>query len=380
MPTTTFANLNPTEATNAQRVASRVADARPRAGSITQSSNAINNITQDRVTVTAEYGAIRNTYSIQNGATWSIGTADGNPRSIPDTTPPFKGSELNKQVNGGTLWVDVYSDIEAPQTGTGTSQPVTVMSGDNVEYTGSSFVLGRGQSTPGELNGQPGTFTCAQTGCSVSFSGGLPNQGSPLPVNSVNGITFVPSSGTTTTVDTDYLSGGVWLFVPTNAASADDYVFGAFVDGSDPFAQSALPALTGTARYVGAATGIYSEKENNVTEIGYFDADATLTANFGDGSGLGTINGQLTAFEVDGESIPGTLNLGTTTIGSSNSGFFEGSLSGSSQGTSYTGRWGGQFFGNGESDGRPGSVGGTFGGRSADSSESFVGIFGAYKQ
>ncbi len=379
---TTFANLSSTAATNAQIAASKVANARPRFGSITQSSNAINNITQDRVTVTTEYGATRNTYSVRNGSTWSIGTADGNPRAMTDAAPPFKGSELNKRVNNGTLWVDVYSDIKAPQTGTGTSQPVTVMSGDNVEYTGSRFVLGRGQSTPGELNGQPGTFMCAQTGCSVSFRGGLPNQGSPLPVNTASGITFVSSSGSsgTATVDTDYLSGGIWLFVPDNPASLDDYVFGAFADGSDLFTQSALPALIGTARYVGAATGIYSAREPTSTEIGYFDAAATLTANFGGGSDLGTISGSLTNFEVDGKRQDGTLLFGTANIGSSNSGFFEGSLSGSSQGTSYIGRWGGAFLGNGEADGKPGSVGGTFGGRSTDSSQSFVGVFGAYKQ
>ncbi|MDE0144502.1 MAG: hypothetical protein OXL95_01385, partial [Nitrospira sp.] len=202
-------------------------------------------------------------------------------------------------VNGGTLWVDVYSDIEAPTSETGP--------------------------------------------------------------------------------DTDYLAGGIWLFVPNNPASADDFVFGAFGDGSDPFMQSALPALTGTARYIGEATGIYSATENNATQIGYFDANATLDADFGDGNGLGTIGGHLTGFEVDGESLPGSLTLGSANIGASNSGFFEGRLSGSSQGTSYTGRWGGAFFGNGEDDGRPGSVGGTFGGRSADSSESFVGAFGAYK-
>ena len=261
--TTTFANLTSTPAMHARSAAAKVADAKPRFGSITQSSNTISNITQDQVAVTTAYGATQNTYSIQNGSTWSITTADGNPRTIgttADNTGGFKGSELNKQVNGGTLWVDVYSDIEAPTSGT--SQPVTVMSGNNVEYTGSSLVLGPGQSTRGELNGQPGTFTCAQTGCAVSFRGGFPNQGRPLPVNTVNGLTFVPSGSGTGTVDTDYLSGGIWLFVPNDPEDANDYVFGAFGDGSDPFTQSALPALIGPARYIGEATGIYSVTED----------------------------------------------------------------------------------------------------------------------
>ncbi|MDE0144501.1 MAG: hypothetical protein OXL95_01380, partial [Nitrospira sp.] len=114
---TTFAELSTTAAMNARIAAAKVADARPRFGSITQSSNAINSITQDLITVTTEYGASQNTYSVQNGATWSISTANGNPQRIQttaDDTGGFKGSELNRQVNGGTLWVDVYSDIEAP--------------------------------------------------------------------------------------------------------------------------------------------------------------------------------------------------------------------------------------------------------------------------
>ncbi len=304
MPTT-IASLTSTTATNAQRAAAKVADARPSFGSITQSSNTIGNVTLDRVAVTTTYGATQNIYEIkngQNGSTWSISSADGNPRRIEttaDDTGGFKGSELNKQVNGGRLWVDVYSDIE--------------------------------------------------------------QQG-----------------------DTDYLSGGIWLFVPNNPDDAESYVGGAFGDGNDPFTQSALPAVIGTADYIGEATGIYSATdsatENDATEIGYFDADAILTADFGNGSGLGTISGKLTNFEVDGESLQGSLILEQASIGSSDSGFFEGDLGGSSQGTRYTGKWGGAFFGNEGTDNKPGSVGGTFGGRSTDSSQSFVGAFGAYKQ
>ena len=379
-----FEDLNPSQmvADNIVTAIGKAAVATPRAGSVTQSSNVDNQgVTTDQVDVTAEYGTSGPGFAIRNGTTWSIGMGEGNSRRIPGTTPPWQGAELSKNVTGGTVYVDVYTDIEAPEPGTGTSQPVTVMTGDNVEYTGSSVVLGQGQSTPGELNGQQGTFTCAQTGCSVAFTGGLPNQGSPLPVHTVSGITFVPSSGSgTATDDTDYLAGGVWLFVPDGATSADDYVFGAFGDGSDPFAQSNIMALTGTATYEGAATGVYSEKTAEATSIGYFDGDVELTANFGGGSDLGTISGSITNFEVDGDPEVGTLNLGTADIGSLNSGFFQGDVTGSDDERMYTGNWGGQFFGNGESDGKPGSVGGTFGGSSTDDEVNFVGVFGAHKQ
>ncbi|MDE0405219.1 MAG: hypothetical protein OXI53_07880 [Nitrospira sp.] len=362
---------------NAGSAAAKVADARPRFGSITQSSNAINSITQDRVTVTTEYGATQNTYSVENGSAWSISTANGNPQRI-ETTGHFEGSELNRQVNGGTLWVDVYSDIEAPTTSGVDGGVGSILSpGQSVRYTGGGNNLTFTVRADG--TGCVGSSICAGNSLNINnFRAERNNQGNWEIISLPSGAMPVGSGGNPVK-DTDYLAGGIWLFVPNNPASADDFVFGAFGDGSDPFMQSALPALTGTARYIGEATGIYSATENNATQIGYFDANATLDADFGDGNGLGTIGGHLTGFEVDGESLPGSLTLGSANIGASNSGFFEGRLSGSSQGTSYTGRWGGAFFGNGEDDGRPGSVGGTFGGRSADSSESFVGAFGAYK-
>ena len=127
---------------------------------------------------------------------------------------------------------------------------------------------------------------------------------------------FVPTSGTTTVtdLDTDYLAGGVWLFVPANATSTADYVFGAFVDGNDPFDQSNIMTLQGTATYRGGAIGVYSATEGQSTEIGSFDGDVELTANFGGGNDLGTISGSLTNLEVDGDPVVSMLNFGTANI------------------------------------------------------------------
>ena len=202
-------------------------------------------------------------------------------------------------------------------------------------------------------------------------------------------MTFTPSDGSPPTFlstetspvrDADYLAGGVWLIVPDDASSTHDYEFGAFGDGNDPFLQSNLTAVDGTATYDGDATGVYSEKFGGSTEIGYFGGDVRLMANFGGGNDLGTISGSITNFEVDGVPTDGILSLGTANIGSQDSGFFKGSVTGSDDERGYTGHWGGQFFGNGESDGRPGSVGGTFGGHSTDDVVNFVGVFGAHKQ
>ena len=90
-------------------------------------------------------------------------------------------------------------------------------------------------------------------------------------------------------VDTDYLAGGIWVYVPDDAAtiwvyvpddatSVNDFTFGAFVHGSDPYTQSNLEGLTGKYTYTGDATGVYSvlAEERNY----FFDADVTLTADF----------------------------------------------------------------------------------------------------
>ena len=187
--------------------------------------------------------------------------------------------------------------------------------------------------------------------------------------------------------DTDYLAGGIWVFAPDTATSLADYEYGAFADGNDPFAQSALPALTGTATYEGAATGVYSEDSRNW----FFDAVATLEANFDGGTNnLGTISGRIYNADVYGvrelgdnfdvRRIDATLRLGAANIGGPEAGFFTGNTSMTSDGDTYTGKWGGQFYGNGESDGKPGSVAGTFGAATMSGDESLLGAFGAYKQ
>ena len=376
---TDFAGLSPTDAGYAATAASRVADARPRSGSVTQSSNVNNGITVDRVSVTAQHGASRNSYSIRNGSSWSISTSDGNPVPI-DAGDPWDGQELYKRTNGGTLYVDVLSDIEAPQrtTTAGTAQTVTasdrISHGGNVSF--GEILNGDGR---GSLDGVPGTFSCTGS-CNWDIDGTYDpaTNVSSGTVNSISGVTFTPDSGTTHTgPDTDYLAGGVWLFVPDNATSANDVVFGAFADGNDPFRQSNLVALQGTARYVGGAAGVYADRSSNWA--GYWAGNVTLDADFGGRSDLGSIGGSVTGIEADDELVPGSMRLGRANIGSSNSGFFEGQLNGTVNGIGFTGRWGGQFFGNSEADGKPGSVGGTAAGRSADRSVSFVGAFGAFK-
>ena len=181
--------------------------------------------------------------------------------------------------------------------------------------------------------------------------------------------------------DTDYLAGGIWVFAPDDATSVGDYEFGAFGDGNDPFTQSNLAGLTGTVTYSGEATAVYSVV---ATGRNYFpDATASLTASFGDGTDLGTIEGRIHDITGDGPAsgYDGVVvNLGRANIGGANSGFFTGDTSTTGADSAFTGKWGGQFFGNGAAAATPpGSVGGTFGGATADGGQSFVGVFGAYR-
>lgn len=381
MTTLSLANLNVTQRQGILAATLKTADATPRAGSITQSSNAVNNVTQDRISVTTTYGATRNTHTISNGSL-SISTDADHYNDIGTST--FRGQELAKRVDGGILFVDAYSDIEAPKTTAGQGESmrlddVPIGTPVNVSLNTLNARMG-----PGTLDGVPGTFHCDRGGgnCPVRIVG---SSGTAGPAFQGTDWMFTPNTDTTTTTeDTDYLSGGIWLFVPTNATSTDDYAFGAFGDGSDPFRETALPALTGTASYDGQATGIYSAREPDGTEVGYFNADAFLTANFDND----TIDGYLDSFKL--EDFFGTplespssnerLTLRSTSIGTSDSGFFTGNLRGSVGETSYTGNWGGQFFGNGDPGDKPGSVAGTFGGKSTDNRQTFVGIFAAYNQ
>ena len=300
IPTREQALEDQTTATNAVSVIARAAQAQPNPGSVTQSSNVdSNNTTTDQVEVTAEHGTGVPRFSLRNGSEWSLGMNEGNPLQISDAPSPWKGVSLRERINAGVLYIDVYTDITAPETQQG---------------------------------------------------------GGP---------------------DTDYLVGGIWLFVPGDASSVADYAFGAFSDGSDPFRQNNLTALQGTARYEGNAIGVATDTTDEVP-VNTIGGDVVLTADFGGAGALGTIGGSITNL-YDDEPLTGSLNLGAANIGSSHNGFFIGEVSGSVESRSYTGNWSGQFFGNGESGGMPGSVAGTLSGGSTDGIVNFVGAYGAHR-
>ncbi len=201
------------------------------------------------------------------------------------------------------------------------------------------------------------------------------------------------------TTDSDWLAGGIWLYIPDSQVIADLEI-GAFVDGNDPFPAGNIVGLTGTATYLGGATGIYVEDYNAIAELDneedyvtYFTADVELTATFGSATALGVIEGKLIDQEYPEEDF---LSFASTPItADDDGGFFNGGISGTrvvdGNSISYSGNWGGTFAGNTDSDptAHPTSVLGTFGvsgterwdlaGQSeqAVGTYSFVGVFSA---
>jgi len=170
--------------------------------------------------------------------------------------------------------------------------------------------------------------------------------------------------------DTDFLTGGLWVYVPDDANDLTDLSIAAFADGSDPFTGN-IAALIGTATYNGSATAVYVDTSGRT--------DLPIGQLFGDGNQLGTIAGEISNIEEDDSPVTGLrLTLETAPITADNAGFFKGTASTNFDGQSFAGKWGGQFYGNGANPtDRPGSVAGTFGLSNGNGSTSVVGVYGA---
>ena len=369
---------------------------------------------------------------------WSIGSGDGNPMTKVGDFGPWAAVALRKDLGESTLYVDAYTDIEAPRTRViepdGTIEEITyslARFNSNISITAGGGISGQ----RGTYDGNPGVFSCTSPGSArCRVGGGMPLEGiwsftpdRPPGARDVRGVSgvvftgrfnrdrtpgtfngevgyfkctstscgyrtsdgrlselsgdwiFVPNrTQTISEPDTNYLTGGVWLVVPDDESEAEDYSFGVFATGSDPFEQAGILSLRGAATYRGPTAGLYAVKSAEPS-VGSFSGTVELMADFGSSSSFGTISGSVSEFELDGEPADATLTLEAAAIGSQDSGAFESVLSGSVLGVAYTGTWGGRFFGNGTSGELPGSIAGTVGGNATDESVSFAGTFGAYR-
>ena len=177
--------------------------------------------------------------------------------------------------------------------------------------------IGDGESIDGSLDGVAGTFSCANAdGC------GFTDTRRPGGYQAGPGVTFTPEGGTAqpapfgetpTVPNADYLAFGLWLYVPEDVTDSANYEVGTFAGGGDPFEITHLAGLTGTATYVGDALGAYYvDGLTDDPTVGFFTADVTLDADFGDGTATGSISGEVTNFVFEDDvasSLPATVML-----------------------------------------------------------------------
>ena len=162
--------------------------------------------------------------------------------------------------------------------------------------------------------------------------------------------------------DWDFMTLGIWASLPQAPDGA--FNIGAFAQGSEPFIRTtstgfqpnSLDRVGGNATYRGVATGIYSRETN----LGSFDATASLSAAFGNGldsDATMNVQGSISDFREYGKSLGDwRVNLLQATPGGNNdltSTTFVGqtSLTSALVGAipnnvvSNAGRWGAEFFG-----------------------------------
>lgn len=285
----------------------------------------------------------------------------------------------------------------------------------------------------GSLSGVEGTFSCfGSEPCSLEYNRNTSTTGY---YPSGGTVTFTPSDGSSPVTlpaspsavvpRVDYLTFGVWLYVPDNIEDSVSYDFGVFAGGGDPFDHNNGVALTGSATYVGDATGMYyttvfasdiGTPSANVAgalnvstpvpialttpalpprEAGSFNADVTLTAEFGTDVDLGTLRGRIhnIAFDAADPNFMKELILHETTIHASMVAVGLASDTRENPANATTsvnpnitvlGEWRAAFFGNDPADSsiHPTGVAGTFGASRSSEYSAFglVGAFGAHKQ
>jgi len=258
-------------------------------------------------------------------------------------------------------------------------------SGGTLEVTVSNTGSGGGTVALGNDGNHPGTVVVLRENNLRSMSNRR-YRGLVLGRSTSGGTAFaLVTTDRLTQADTDYLVGGVWLFVPPGATSTRDLEIGTFADGPDAnLTPATYLAATSTATYRGDAYGLYLGSAGVGEYGGAFEGNIRLTANFGS---TATVSGSISDVYVNGigentiRPLPGnpSLTLQSATISASAGGFFTGNTHASVAGYTYSGKWGGQFYGS-----QANSIGGTFGGSTSGNAdgyeESFVGVFGAYKQ
>ena len=255
----------------------------------------------------------------------------------------------------------------------------------------------------GSIDGVPGEFTCA-TGISACYleTARIVRNGDTEGYYPYQDIVFTrDDNGTSEALQAvadsqpipaaDYLAFGTWQYVPEDITANDDYEFGAFAGGGDPFLSLDLAAnLNGTATYNGSAHGMYYTGRSSKTPgVGSFDARVTLEADFGNLHTFdsGRLSGTVQNVRYDGAApgFPAQLTLKEADIGlwaavpslaMEATMHAVGVVSDGQPTPAWVGAWQATFYGNSANPtDHPTGVAGTFG--ASNDEDGMVGAFGA---
>ena len=259
----------------------------------------------------------------------------------------------------------------------------------------------------GTYFGVSGTYSCETETCmvrrtstnSVTVTGGTlkfnPIADTPTAVAALMVKGVVP--------DTDYTHFGYWTMKTMQRDGSYTHDIETFFGGSNSTIAT-LTAVEGTAKYYGAAAGVYVKKDGAddtlVVTDGHFTADAMLTANFG-GDKIAVDDQFMVSGTISGF-MDGSMDLGFAPLmledsdnftDTNRTGIPVGTFSGETNGGGTSGNWRGQFYGNagagtpsgtnlpngkpGNSDDFPMDVAGEFNGHFV--SGHVAGAFGAEK-
>ena len=275
--------------------------------------------------------------------------------------------------------------------------------GETAEIDYSPRAATSGLDLPGTFYGVSGIYRCAVGGtCTVSRT--------TADKVAIAGFSFDPTPSVAdlmakyATLDTNYTYFGYWMESDENRDGSLDHDIETFHGGGNADTLTLANTLLGTAKYYGAAAGVYVKKDGAADSLvvtsGQFTADAELEASFA-GTGVAaddhfTVTGEISDF-MDGSTNLGfdvlvlekafigtDGTIGQTGVANNTPPNF---IAGETNGGGTSGNWTGKFYGtanmgdNNDADGNitsndyPMDVSGQFNGHFADGH--VAGAFGA---
>ena len=261
------------------------------------------------------------------------------------------------------LWATAFATGFSLVSGSGQVTIATTASLDAMHFTGilpsapasgesTTVTIDADDHVPGSFYGVSGDFECGGTNCVVTR-----NSAGKVSVSGT--LTFTPDEYDVETTmaayandDDDYTHFGYWTKKTKQRDGSYTHDIETFFGGMGDLTPT-LSTVTGTAKYYGAAAGVYVKKDGAddtlVVTDGNFTADAMLTADFG-GDKIAVdnqhmIRGTISGF-MDGGMDLGFADLTLEKADFAPSGTVIATFMGETNGGGTSGNWSGQFYGN----------------------------------